>query len=57
MVAYKIRGNYNRNGPLTRNPFYFNVADFHLPKPTLKEEVNNHLVDGYPIIHVDAGRG
>ena len=54
MVSYKIRRNYNRNGPLFRNPFYLNVADLHLPRPRRKN--GKGMVDGYPIIHVDTGR-
>lgn len=49
---FKIKRNYRR-GP--RNPFYFNAADFHLPRPRLKTRKKG-MVDGYPIIHVDTGR-
>lgn len=55
MAAYKIRKNYNRNGPTLRNPFYINVADFHLNRPTIKNR-NNGMVDGYPIIQISTGR-
>ncbi|MBQ9024787.1 MAG: hypothetical protein IJ104_00760 [Methanobrevibacter sp.] len=56
MVAYKIRRNYNRNGPLTRNPFYINVADLHLPRPKQKNNNDDGVVDGYPIIQISTGR-
>ena len=48
---YKIRRNPS-HGP--RNPFYFNVALFHLKRPCLKIREKG-TVDGYPIIHVDTG--
>lgn len=49
-MNYKIRKSM-RPCP---NPFYFNVAWAHLPRPRLK--INNKgMVDGYPIIHVDTG--
>ena len=49
----KIRRNYDRNGPSRRNPFYFNIADFHLPRPRKKKKEEEGMVDGYPIIKVD----
>lgn len=51
-MKYKIKKHYNRNGP--RNPFYINVADFHLPRPQDKSN-NDHMVDGHPIIFIDIG--
>lgn len=49
----KIRKNLS-TGP--RNPFYFNVAWFHLKRPRLKFLNEKGIVDGYPIIHVDTER-
>lgn len=51
-MTYKIRKALSR-GP--RNPFYFNVAWAHLPRPRLKIK-RKGTVDGYPIIHVDTGK-
>lgn len=45
-MTYKIRRVLNK-GP--RNPFYFNVAHFHLPRPHKKEEFN------FPIVQVSSG--
>lgn len=52
-MTYKIRKHYDRNGPLTRNKFYINVADFHLPRPQVK---NSSSVDEHPIIFIDIGK-
>lgn len=50
-MAYKIRRTLSR-GP--RNPFYFNVAWAHLPRPRKKKiKEDEGMVDGYPIIKVD----
>lgn len=46
-MSYKIRKVLSR-GP--RNPFYFNVAWAHLPRPR-KKEFN------FPIIHVSSDEG
>lgn len=51
-MSYKIRRNYNRNGPSMRNPFYLNAADLHLPRPKRKT-TEKGMVDGYPIIHIN----
>ena len=48
----KIKKNLSR-GP--RNPFYINVACFHLKRPRLKIRQKS-TVEGYPIIHVDTGK-
>lgn len=53
MSKCKIRKNLS-TGP--RNPFYFNVAWFHLKRPRLKFLNEKGIVDGYPIIHVDTER-
>ena len=48
---YKINKNLNR-GP--RNPYYINVAAYHLDRPSLKLN-QEHIVDGHPIIFVEIG--
>ena len=50
-MTYRIRKALSK-GP--RNPFYINVAWFHLKRPRLKIR-RKDVVDGYPIIHVDTG--
>ncbi len=49
-MTYKIR----KVITTCRNPFYFNVAHFHLTRPNMKIKQKG-TVDGYPIIHVDTG--
>lgn len=51
-MTYKVRKKLN-NGP--RNPYYINIAWFHLKRPRLKLK-RKDMVDGHPIIHVDTGR-
>lgn len=52
-MRFKIRKNISR-GP--RSKFYINVAWFHLKRPRLKIK-DTGMVDGFPIVHVDTGRG
>lgn len=51
-MNYKIKRNYNSKGPRSR--FYYNVADFHLNRPTLKLKQEN-IIDGHPLIFIEIG--